>query len=122
MNQPADIDTGLFPKIVTCPSCGKKLKIGKVGRHRCGRCRTNLIFSTNGEIRFYPPESTAVFDDGQLAGLRITNSADESMPVSTIVRCLVCGNEQNLTVPARYRCSRCQSVWMVDQSGQVIFD
>ena len=70
------------------------------------------------------PESTAVVEDrdGQSAGLKITESVDQSKPFKTTFICLVCGKEYTLTVPARISCSRCKTVWMIDQTGQVIFD
>ena len=39
-----------FPKIVTCPSCGKNLKAPHAGRFRCLECRSVLVVSETGMV------------------------------------------------------------------------
>ena len=40
----------LFPAVVTCPICSKKLKALKPGRFRCSECKTILAVDNNGQI------------------------------------------------------------------------
>ncbi|WP_027728191.1 STAS domain-containing protein [Treponema sp. C6A8] len=39
-----------FPKIVTCPSCGKNLKAPHAGRFRCLECRSVLVVTDTGLV------------------------------------------------------------------------
>ncbi|MBN1697887.1 MAG: anti-sigma factor antagonist [Spirochaetales bacterium] len=39
-----------FPKIVSCPSCSKKLKVLKPGRFRCSVCRTIIVVNKKGAL------------------------------------------------------------------------
>ncbi len=46
-----DNGTGaLFPIIVKCPVCSKKLKSGRSGRFRCSECKTVLAIDENGQV------------------------------------------------------------------------
>lgn len=40
----------VFPLIITCPLCNKKLRAVKSGRFRCSGCRSILAISENGEV------------------------------------------------------------------------
>ncbi len=40
----------IFPKIVTCPSCGKSLKAQKAGRFRCINCNAIINIDDNGAV------------------------------------------------------------------------
>lgn len=39
-----------FPKIVTCPSCGKNLKAPHAGRFRCLECRSVIMVTETGFV------------------------------------------------------------------------
>jgi len=43
-------ETGIFPKIFTCPVCSKKLKAPRSGRFRCSECKTILAVDANGQV------------------------------------------------------------------------
>lgn len=40
----------VFPKILDCPICEKKLKITKAGMFRCPECKTGVIVNEIGEL------------------------------------------------------------------------
>jgi len=40
----------LFPILVTCPVCSRKLKATKSGRFRCSECKTILEIDINGKV------------------------------------------------------------------------
>lgn len=40
----------LFPKVVSCPLCGKKLKAVKPGRFRCSECKSILAIDEAGQV------------------------------------------------------------------------
>jgi len=41
----------IFPKVVSCPICYKKLKAAKAGRFRCSECKSILAIDENGQIQ-----------------------------------------------------------------------
>ena len=41
---------GLFPMIISCPICSKKLKSVKPGRFRCSECKTVLAIDDAGKV------------------------------------------------------------------------
>lgn len=43
-------DTSVFPLIISCPVCGKKLRATKSGRFRCSGCRSILAINDGGEV------------------------------------------------------------------------
>ncbi|WP_461248685.1 STAS domain-containing protein, partial [Treponema sp. R6D11] len=40
----------IFPKVVACPLCYKKLKAVKAGRFRCSECKSILAIDDNGQV------------------------------------------------------------------------
>jgi anti-anti-sigma factor len=40
----------VFPKVVSCPICYKKLKATKAGRFRCSECKTILSIDEGGQV------------------------------------------------------------------------
>jgi len=40
----------IFPKVVSCPLCGKKLKSLKPGRFRCAECKSVLAIDEAGQV------------------------------------------------------------------------
>jgi anti-anti-sigma factor len=40
----------LFPKVVACPICSKKLKAVKAGRFRCSECKSILAIDEAGQV------------------------------------------------------------------------
>ena len=40
----------IFPKVVACPLCYKKLKAIKAGRFRCSECKSVLAIDDNGQV------------------------------------------------------------------------
>jgi anti-sigma B factor antagonist len=38
----------VFPGIIACPVCSKKLRASRAGRFRCGECRTILVIDVSG--------------------------------------------------------------------------
>jgi len=40
----------VFPKVVACPLCYKKLKAVKAGRFRCSECKSVLAIDENGQV------------------------------------------------------------------------
>lgn len=45
-----NIKPTLFPKIVDCPICTKKLKVPKPGKFRCPSCKTVLAFDEKAQM------------------------------------------------------------------------
>jgi anti-anti-sigma factor len=43
-------EISVFPKILTCPICSKKLRAVKSGRFRCSECKSVLEITDEGEI------------------------------------------------------------------------
>lgn len=43
-------DNSVFPLIIGCPVCNKKLRATKSGRFRCSGCRSILAINENGEV------------------------------------------------------------------------
>ena len=43
-------DNSIFPLIISCPVCNKKLRATKSGRFRCSGCRSILAINENGEV------------------------------------------------------------------------
>jgi len=43
-------EASLFPIIITCPVCNKRLRATKAGRFRCSGCRSILAISEDGEV------------------------------------------------------------------------
>ncbi len=41
---------GPFPKVFSCPICGKRLKASKDGRFRCSECKTILVINKSGQV------------------------------------------------------------------------
>ena len=46
----ASSDTSVFPLVVSCPVCNKKLKATKAGRFRCSGCRSIIAINESGEV------------------------------------------------------------------------
>ena len=42
--------TSIFPKVVSCPICSKKLKAVKSGRFRCSECKSILAIDELGQV------------------------------------------------------------------------
>jgi anti-anti-sigma factor len=40
----------IFPKVVACPICSKKLKATKAGRFRCSECKSILAIDDSGQV------------------------------------------------------------------------
>jgi len=40
----------VFPKVISCPVCYKKLKAMKPGRFRCSECKSILAIDDNGQV------------------------------------------------------------------------
>jgi len=40
----------IFPKVIACPLCSKKLKAVKAGRFRCSECKSILAVDDNGQV------------------------------------------------------------------------
>ena len=46
-----DKSTGnVFPKLLTCPSCGKSVQAARAGRFRCTNCKAIITISEQGDI------------------------------------------------------------------------
>ena len=43
-------ESSVFPKIVSCPVCFKKLKAIKAGRFRCSECKSILAIDKSGKV------------------------------------------------------------------------
>jgi len=43
-------ESSVFPKIIGCPVCNKKLRATKAGRFRCSGCRSILAISELGDV------------------------------------------------------------------------
>lgn len=43
-------NTSMFPLIIACPVCNKKLRATKAGRFRCSGCRSILAINDGGEV------------------------------------------------------------------------
>ena len=43
-------DTSVFPMVISCPVCNKKLRATKSGRFRCSGCRSILAINEAGEV------------------------------------------------------------------------
>jgi anti-anti-sigma factor len=43
-------EPAVFPKVVPCPVCSKKLNAVKSGRFRCSECKTILAIDDNGQV------------------------------------------------------------------------
>lgn len=43
-------ESSVFPMIICCPVCNKKLRATKAGRFRCSGCRSILAISETGEV------------------------------------------------------------------------
>jgi anti-anti-sigma factor len=46
----APATSSLFPKVFSCPVCGKKLKAIKAGRFRCSECKSILAVDNQGQV------------------------------------------------------------------------
>jgi anti-anti-sigma factor len=46
----AEGGTSIFPKVVSCPICYKKLKAVKFGRFRCSECKSILAIDEAGQV------------------------------------------------------------------------
>ena len=42
--------SSVFPLIIECPVCGKKLRAVKAGRFRCSGCKSILAINEHGEV------------------------------------------------------------------------
>ncbi|MDR2731470.1 MAG: anti-sigma factor antagonist [Treponema sp.] len=40
----------VFPKVVSCPLCSKKLRAVRAGRFRCSKCKTILAIDESGQV------------------------------------------------------------------------
>ena len=40
----------VFPKLLTCPSCGKSVQASRAGRFRCTNCKAIITISEQGDI------------------------------------------------------------------------
>ena len=40
----------IFPCIISCPACGKRLKASRSGRFRCAECKTILAIAESGQV------------------------------------------------------------------------
>jgi len=47
---PSKSKASIFPKVVSCPICSKKLKAIKAGRFRCSECKTILAIDDSGQV------------------------------------------------------------------------
>lgn len=47
---PSKSKASVFPKVVACPICSKKLKAIKAGRFRCSECKTILAIDDSGQV------------------------------------------------------------------------
>lgn len=43
-------ENSIFPTVISCPVCGKKLKATKSGRFRCSDCRSIIAISNDAEV------------------------------------------------------------------------
>ncbi len=43
-------DNSVFPLVISCPVCNKKLRATKSGRFRCSGCRSIIAINENGEV------------------------------------------------------------------------
>lgn len=43
-------NVSIFPKIVSCPVCSKRLKATKSGRFRCSECKSILAIDSQGVV------------------------------------------------------------------------
>lgn len=39
-----------FPLVITCPACGKALKVPKAGRYRCSNCKAVITVANTGNV------------------------------------------------------------------------
>lgn len=44
-----DHDETIFPMVVTCPSCGVKMKVQKSGKIQCSSCKTKMRINKEGK-------------------------------------------------------------------------
>jgi anti-anti-sigma factor len=45
-----EVQVSVFPVVVSCPLCGKKLKAVKSGRFRCSECKSVLAIDKTGHV------------------------------------------------------------------------
>lgn len=43
-------DTSIFPMVISCPVCEKKLRATKAGRFRCSGCKSILAINGSGDV------------------------------------------------------------------------
>lgn len=48
--QGGQASSSVFPVVIECPVCGKKLRATKSGRFRCSGCKSILAVNENGEV------------------------------------------------------------------------
>lgn len=44
------VGTSIFPLVISCPVCSKKLRATRSGRFRCSGCKSILAINDNGEV------------------------------------------------------------------------
>ena len=49
-NGGGETSNGVFPLVISCLVCNKKLRATKSGRFRCSGCRSILAINENGEV------------------------------------------------------------------------
>jgi anti-anti-sigma factor len=49
-SEPVKDKPSIFPKVVACPICYKKLKAVKAGRFRCSECKSILAIDETGQV------------------------------------------------------------------------
>jgi hypothetical protein len=49
-NGGSNSDSSVFPVVISCLVCNKKLRATKSGRFRCSGCRSILAINENGEV------------------------------------------------------------------------
>ena len=49
-NGGSSADSSVFPLVISCPVCNKKLRATKAGRFRCSGCRSILAINEKGEV------------------------------------------------------------------------
>jgi len=130
----------IFPIILNCPNCRKKIRIVKDGKFRCPNCSHIGRVDETGELvkGSGPKISTSNWDDDEDKNSgnerkgkeKLKEGATSSKSSSTIIRtkdslfpmkykCQDCGKKSTVEKSGWYKCPFCGSIHQVDDEGGI---